>query len=113
MSLLEELNTLLSSAAPIETGKFSGKAPECYLVLTPLTDTFALFADNLPNNEVQEVRISLFSKGNYTQIKNIIIRILLDADITITERHYVGHEDDTGYYHYAIDAAKQYFFGKD
>ena len=27
---------------------------------------------------------------------------------TITDRRYIGHEDDTGYHHYAIDVAKYY-----
>lgn len=41
-------------------------------------------------------------------MKNQIVRALLAADITITDRRYVGHEDDTGYHHYAIDVAKIY-----
>ena len=110
MSLLETLNTLLSPILPIETGVFSGTAPERYLVLTPLSDTFELHADNLPNAEIQEVRLSIFEKGSYTQIKNAIVRTLLAADITITDRRYIGHEDDTGYHHYAIDVAQIYEF---
>ena len=74
----------------------------------PLYDSFVLHADNAPNAEVQEVRISLFSKGNYNQTKSKIIRALINADITITARKYVGHEDDTGYHHYAVDTAKNY-----
>lgn len=108
MSLLSELNTLLSPLLPIETGVFSDTAPEQYLVLTPLSDSFALHADNLPNAEIQEVRLSLFDKGSYTAMKNKIVRTLLNADITITDRRYIGHEDDTGYHHYAIDTAKNY-----
>jgi hypothetical protein len=26
----------------------------------------------------------------------------------VTERRYIGHEDDTGYHHYAIDCGKCY-----
>jgi hypothetical protein len=33
---------------------------------------------------------------------------LLNDDFTVTERRYIGHEDDTGYHHYAIDVAKNY-----
>ena len=28
--------------------------------------------------------------------------------MTITDRRYIGHEDDTGYHHYAIDVAHHY-----
>ena len=37
-----------------------------------------------------------------------IVGALLAADIDITDRRYIGHEDDTGYFHYAIDVAKSY-----
>ena len=109
MSILSELNTLFETAnIPVETGVFSGVPPDEYLVLTPLTDTFAVYGDNKPLADINEVRISLFSKNNYLQRKNQLVRMLLHADFVITDRRYIGHEDDTGYYHYAIDVAKEY-----
>ena len=109
MSILSELNTLLETAnIPVETGVFSGVPPDEYLVLTPLTDTFAVYGDNKPLADINEVRISLFSKNNYLQRKNQLVRMLLQADFVITDRRYIGHEDDTGYHHYAIDVAKYY-----
>ena len=109
MSILSELNTLFeTSNIPVETGVFSGVPPDEYLVLTPLTDTFAVYGDNKPLADINEVRISLFSKNNYLQRKNQLVRILLQADFVITDRRYIGHEDDTGYHHYAIDVAKYY-----
>lgn len=108
MSLLSELNTILKPLVPIETGIFSDKPPNRYLVITPLADTFEIYADDRPGNEIQEARLSLFDKGSYTTVKNKIVRTLLNADFTITDRRYVGHEDDTGFHHYAIDVAKQY-----
>ena len=93
---------------PVETGVFSGVPPDEYMVLTPLTDTFAVYGDNKPLADINEVRISLFSKNNYLQRKNQLVRMLLQADFVITDRRYIGHEDDTGYHHYAIDVAKYY-----
>lgn len=110
MSILQQLTKLLEPILPIETGIFNGKPPKEYIILTPLTDTFELFADNKPEVEVQEVRLSLYSKGNYLILKNRIVDILLDADFTTTDRRYVGHEDDTGYHHYAIDVAKEFIY---
>ena len=75
MSILQELNALLSPLLPVETGIFSGVAPNEYLVLTPMTDEFALFGDNTPLIDVSEVRISLFSEGNYINRKNQITRL--------------------------------------
>jgi len=108
MSLLEELNTLLTPLIPVETGVFSETAPDRYAVITPLADTFQLYTDDKPRHETQEARVSLFDKVNYTALKNLIVRTLLVADLIITDRRYIGHEDDTGYHHYAIDVAKQY-----
>ena len=110
MSILQQLTTLLEPILPIETGIFNGKAAKEYIILTPLTDKFELFADNKPEVEVQEVRLSLYSMGNYLILKNRIVDILLEADFTITDRRYVGHEDDTGYHHYAIDVAKEFIY---
>ena len=109
MSLLSDLSEALEPLnIPIETGVFNGVPPDEYLVFIPLTDLFEVHADNRPGFDVQEVRISLFSKGNYQHRKRQIITALLNADLTVTERRYIGHEDDTGYHHYAIDCGKCY-----
>lgn len=111
MSLLEELNTTLQETGiPVETGVFSKKPPNEYLVITPLNDSLELYADNHPRVEVEEARLSLFSKKNYIKTRNQLTRILLKAGFIITDRRYIGHEDDTGYHHYTIDVAKEYVF---
>ena len=109
MTLLEDLNRCLAPlGVPIETGVFSEAPPEEYLVITPLADSFGLHGDNAPLYDMQEARLSLFVKGSYTKRKNAILRALLGADFYITDRRYIGHEDDTGFHHYAIDVAKSY-----
>lgn len=109
MSLLSELKGIAENfGVKVETGVFSGTPPDEYIVLTPLADSFEMHCDNMPEYEIQEVRISIFSKGNYTALKYKFVTTLLKADITITDRRYIGHEDDTGYHHYAVDTAKSY-----
>jgi hypothetical protein len=109
MNILEELNTLITAISlPVETGVFSDLAPDEYAVILPLSDIFEVHADNRPGFDVKEARISLFSKNNYLEKKRQLTLALLDADFTVTERRYIGHEDDTGYHHYAIDVAKNY-----
>ena len=109
MILLSDLQTIAKSCGvPVETGVFSGKAPDTYLVITPLSDSFDLHADNQPSIDVQEVRLSLFCKENYTKIKNQLVKAVLNADMTITDRRYIGFETETGYHHYAIDVAQIY-----
>ena len=107
MSLLSGLQTIAESCGvSVETGVFSGKAPDTYLVITPLSDSFELHADNAPGCETQEARLSLFTKGSYTKLKNALVRALLGADFYINDRRYIGFETETGYHHYAIDVAQ-------
>ena len=109
MSLLSELKIVIEAVGlPVETGVFSDEPPEEYVVVTPLADTYELHTDNLPEYETQEARLSLFSRGNYLKRKRQLSKALLAADFTITDRRYIGHEDDTGYHHYTIDVAKTY-----
>ena len=109
MSLLAEVKVIIETCKiPVETGVFSDAPPDTYAVLTPLADSFDLHADNKPTMDVQEVRLSLFCKENYLKSKNRLVKAILNADMTITDRRYIGREDDTGYHHYAIDVAKSY-----
>ena len=109
MSITAALDALITSLGlPVETGVFSGKAPEEYVVVTPLADTFPLHCDNQPEYETQEVRLSLFCRGNYLARKRQIVRALIQAGFTITDRHYAGREDDTGYHNYSVDLSQTY-----
>lgn len=109
MSILADLNqTLGKLGIPLETGVFTEKAPDTYIVVVPLADTFAVNADNTPTYDVQEARISLYSKNNYNADKNKMIRLLIAEDFTITGRQYIGYETETGYHHYVADIAKYY-----
>ncbi|MDR1364392.1 MAG: hypothetical protein LBJ32_02040 [Oscillospiraceae bacterium] len=65
MTILEELNKILENMQiPVETGYFDDQAPDEYSVLTPMSDDFSLFADDLPQQDVKNVRISIFTKNN-------------------------------------------------
>ena len=109
MSMLQELNTIVQNAGlPVETGVFSKPAPTEYVVITPLSEHFALFSDDAPGMNIEEARMSLFSKGNYGVKKRQLVRLLLTAGFLVTERRYIGLEEDTGYHHFAIDVAKEY-----
>ena len=92
----------------METGVFSGTAPDEYVVITPISDHFELFSDDAPGMNIEEARLSLFSKNNYCARKLQLVRLLLSAGFLVSERRYIGLEEDTGYYHFAIDVAKEY-----
>ena len=107
--MLEELNTIVErTGLPVETGVFSGTAPDEYVVITPISEHFGLFSDDGPGMNIEEARLSLFSKGNYSTAKRMLVRLLLTAGFLVSERRYIGLEEDTGYHHFAIDVAKEY-----
>lgn len=80
-------------------------APDTYLVFTPLTDSLEVFADNTPGVEIEEARISLFTKTNYLSLRDQITKALISARLVITGRRYIGYEADTGFHHYSIDVS--------
>mgnify|MGYP007003568907 CR=1 FL=1 len=109
MTALAELKEKAGSLGlPSGTISFHGKAPSAYLVFTPLFDDLTLFADNKPQMETEELRLSLFTKENYLVWKRRLTDALLERDFVITERRFLGVDDETGYYHYSLDAAKEY-----
>ena len=111
-TLLEQLTMIADKLGlPFEVGLYTTTpAPETYLVATPLTDVLDVFADNQPSVEVEEVRLALFTRGNYLDLRSRITRALLDTGLTITARTYVGFEADTGFHHYAIDVATHHTY---
>ena len=112
-NILYELTPIFEELEiPIETGIMSGRPLDTYAVLTPMSERFDVFADNRPQIETQEVRISLFTRKNYIKIKNQLVKSLIQADFTILERRYIDYENDTKYHHYAIDVEKEYFYIK-
>ena len=107
--ILEDLTVLLSSLQiSFATGHFSGTPPDSYVVIIPLADTYDLSADDTPQTDVQEVRLALYSKGNFYKVRNSICNSLHLNNFTITDRRYIGYETDTEYHHVAIDVQKHY-----
>lgn len=109
MSTLSILNIVLASTGlPIETGIFRKAPPDEYLVITPMVDNLLLYADNMPQAGTDEVRLSLYTKKNYINLRNQLTNLLLGAGFSITDRRYIGFEEDTKYHHYAIDVVMEY-----
>ena len=105
--LLETLTEIADQLdLPIAVSLFSASpAPDTYLVATPIADTLEVFADNTPHVEIEEVRLSLFTAGNYLTWRDTLTRALVDAWLVVTARRYIGFEDDTGYHHYSFDTS--------
>ena len=109
MNILTELTALLTDfGTPFETGHFSDAPPDEYIVIIPIADQLEMFADNQPQAEIQEARLSLYSKGNFMKLRNTLTKALLKGDFTVTDRRYIGFEADTKFHHYIIELQKSY-----
>ncbi len=109
MSILSDLiNIMYPINIPVETGVFSDTPPDEYIVITPMSDRLDLYANDKAQSVIEEARLSIFTKYNYQTLKNKITKQLLNQDIIITDRQYIGYENDTKYHHYAIDVMKEY-----
>lgn len=114
MNILADITALIRALdIPVETGVFKSEAPDTYAVLVPLVDSFPFNADNMPQTDVQELRITLFSKGNYIKLKNKITAKLLSGEFVITDRKYNGFDTGAGYHQYTIDVAQNYEISED
>ena len=121
MNILADIKqTLTPLGIPLETGVFTDTAPDTYIVAVPMSDRFALNADDAPSYDVQEARVSLYSKGNYLRDKNRIIRSLLGADFTITGnrngihklvyKHGSASPEDSGHLQALVSPREKCFF---
>ena len=106
MSFLSEIKEIIEAEhLPVETAFYSDSAPSAYAVITPISDDYDVFAGDLPTVETCEVRVSIFTKGNYLILRDNLSRAFLRAGWVITERQFIDFEPDTGYSHYEIDVA--------
>ena len=111
LSILAELKLLIHRLAiPVQTGGYMKAPPATFLVLIPLTESFPEHADDEPQLNQPEVRLSLYTKGSYTGLANTLVRELLRSDFSVINRQYIEYESDTGYHHYEIDVTKVYPF---
>ena len=110
MEIAEEVRALIQLELGLEAtlGYFPEKTMDTYIVLTPLSENYPLYGGNKPIVDLQQLRISIFSKSNYGEIRKKLVNKLVFNNFTITLRHYVGYEKNTGYHNYAVDVAKDY-----
>lgn len=106
MTILEILNGIFDSRGiTMQVGMDIGnEEKEVYAVLTPLSDAFSQFADDEPTHEINAVRISLYTKSDYTTIVTAVVSDMLAAGLTITDKRFIEYEKNTKFYHYNIDA---------
>lgn len=107
MSILTDLVAVCrSQRLPVATSIYlDSPAPPRYAVITPLTETYTLWGDNQPGVNIEEARLNLYIRGDFTPDAAALTKACREHGLTVTARTYVGFETDTGYHHWAIDLA--------
>lgn len=109
MNPTEELLTQLTHIAqrlgiPSAVGVFpQSPAPDTFVVFTPLSEVFEFHADNTPQVDTSEVRLSFYTTHNYLKLAERLTQAVLDAGLIVSARRYVGFGADTCYHHWALD----------
>ncbi|MDR0957921.1 MAG: hypothetical protein LBM16_01765 [Clostridiales bacterium] len=105
MSFLSKIIAVLEkNGVPTQTVHFTQTPlPDEYAVITPMIDSFEIFADNKPQIETSSARISIFTRGNFTELVKRISFSLIESDFFVTDRRYIGYEKEAMYHHYSID----------
>jgi len=107
LQILENLNNIFKQILPISTAiNNSDTAPDEYLIITPLDEHAEQYIDGSYGEDIQSARLVLFSKINYLPRKNQIYNILCSELYTVTNRQYIGYDNETGYYQYIFDVEK-------
>ena len=105
MTTTERLQQILSGIDPaIEVHRdFHRGHGENYIVHEIITESDAAYSDDLPEEQVDTVRVHWFTKGNPTTIKQQIRRALRENDFSIILTELL-FEEDTKYKHIVIEA---------
>lgn len=111
MSLLADIKTIMTNInLPCQVGAYkTTPAPDRYAVIVPM-NTSLEYADNEPQDEIQSIRIIVYSKGSYTSLVKSLCNAIANAEISISEQRYIAHDDSTDLYQYAIDVENNYEF---
>lgn len=108
MTVYQTINSILSELKiPCETLEFKkAPQPDTFVVLTPISDDFDLYAGDSPTVEVNSVRINLYTKRNFIKTVRDITNALFLNDFSVTDRRLANFDKDTRYSHYAIECEK-------
>lgn len=110
MSLMSDLITIMAELQiPTQVGDFqsTGAIPDMYAVILPLIDDFEA-ADDMPDIDVEQVSIELYSKGDWHSTVKSIRTKALAAGMYPSLSRYITRETDTRYFHYSITLEKNY-----
>ncbi len=107
------IKALASLNIPITLVENQVRTASEYIVLIPISDTFPVYANNRPLAEINEMELAVYIKGNYLDLIDKILKLLITAEFAITDRRYVEYEATTKFHHYAIDVAMENIFLED
>lgn len=109
MNTTEKLQQILSGIPAVVEQRmevhrdFHRGGGENYIVHEVITESDAAYSDDLPEEQIDTVRVHCFTKGNPTPVKLAIRRTLRQNDFSIILTELL-FEEDTKYKHIVIEA---------
>lgn len=95
-NILSEATGIINNmGVEVQTAVYSEKPPDKYVVIVPIEDEFAEFADNKPTLDKQSARIVILNKENPYRLRNNIVKALWNAGFSILTRKYSGFDAET------------------
>lgn len=101
MTLNERIITALSPLGiSVTVMEHTPDGAERYCVIIPSSDGFECCGDDRPLAGTEDAELALYCKGNYLTFRNEVLKLLVEAGITVTGGRYLEYEEDTEYHHY-------------
>lgn len=104
MTLNERIRTALAPLnISVTVVEHTPDNAERFCVIIPSSDNFECCGDDRPLAGTEGVELALYCKGNYLAFRDEVLRLLVDAGITVTGGRYLEYEEDTEYHHYVYE----------
>lgn len=102
MTTSEKLQSLLTASVSCAVyADFHYGKGETYITHEIVSERDSAYADNLPHEQIDTMRVHIFTKNNPVEIKQLVKKLLRNNDFTISYTEQL-REGDTGYSHVII-----------
>jgi hypothetical protein len=108
-NILTEITDVLNKLdVPMQTGTFDDVTVDEFVVFIPIEDSFDAFADNIPTVDKQTARICVCSMNNPYELRDKIVKILLNRNFSILSRKSGGFDNVTKHHVMLVEVEGYY-----
>lgn len=108
--IISDIYTALQTLEiPAQIGDYqtTSDLPDVYVVIIPLFNQFQT-ADDVPDFDVQQASIEVYSKGMWRSTVKQICDACISKGLLVHQRRYIGRNEETGYFQYSVTFEQAY-----